>query len=72
MPWKACDIMALRQEFVSLAMREDANISQLCVRYGISRKTGYKWLARHGRRSAKSLEFGESELGEHGRGPPLD
>lgn len=47
MPWKACDIMSLRHEFVSLAMGEGVNISRLCVRYGISRKTGYKWLARH-------------------------
>jgi transposase InsO family protein len=46
MPWKHVDIMTLRQEFVSLASQQDANISQLCQRFGISRKTGYKWLAR--------------------------
>ena len=46
MPWKECNRMSLREEFVSLAISEGANISALCVRYGISRKTGYKWLGR--------------------------
>jgi len=46
MPWKEVDIMSLRLEFVRLALHEDANMSQLCRRFGISRKTGYKWLHR--------------------------
>lgn len=46
MPWKAVDIMSLREEFASLACQEDANISLLCERFGISRKTGYKLLSR--------------------------
>jgi transposase InsO family protein len=29
-----------------LASQEGANVSELCRRFGISRKTGYKWLAR--------------------------
>lgn len=39
--------MSLRHEFVLLARQEDANISALCRQFGISRKTGYKWLARY-------------------------
>lgn len=35
-----------RQEFVGLARQADANVSELCRRFGISRKTGYKWLSR--------------------------
>lgn len=35
-----------REEFVRFARQPDANISELCRRYGISRKTGYKWLGR--------------------------
>ncbi len=31
---------------MGLAKAPDANISQLCRRYAISRKTGYKWLGR--------------------------
>lgn len=38
--------MSLRREFLSLARRPGSNVSALCRRYGISRKTGYKWLGR--------------------------
>jgi transposase InsO family protein len=33
-------------EFVTLARHGDANRAALCRRFGVSRKTGYKWLAR--------------------------
>lgn len=46
MPWQERSVMSERQEFVVLAQQEGANISALCGRYGISRKTGYKWLGR--------------------------
>lgn len=46
MPWKATCAMSLRREFVALATLEGANVSELCRRFGISRKTGYKWLGR--------------------------
>ena len=35
-----------REEFVRLARQPDANVSELCRRFEISRKTGYKWLQR--------------------------
>ncbi|WP_367871345.1 IS481 family transposase [Luteolibacter sp. Populi] len=47
MPWQTCDLMDKRREFVELASREGANKAELCKRFKISRKTGYKWLARH-------------------------
>jgi transposase InsO family protein len=34
-------------EFVKQTLEKDRNISQLCRKYGISRKTGYKWLRRY-------------------------
>jgi transposase InsO family protein len=46
MPWNEVSTVSLRSEFVRLAQHDDANISQLCERFRISRKTGYKWLAR--------------------------
>lgn len=46
MPWKEQQLMSVRLEFVSHAMLEGANISQLCQEYGISRKTAYKWIKR--------------------------
>lgn len=47
MPWKEVSAMSLRKEFVMLAARQEVNVSELCRRFGISRKTGYKWLIRH-------------------------
>ena len=38
--------MSLRAELLSLASPEGANFSELCRRFGISRKTGYKWRRR--------------------------
>lgn len=57
MPWKEATAMSLRIEFVELARQEGANVSQLCRAFGISRKTGYKWLGRYvtGRDAAASL-----------------
>ena len=48
MPWQEVNVMTLRREFVELAAQEGANVSELCRRYEISRKTGYKWLGRGG------------------------
>lgn len=38
--------MSLRREFCELASQDDANVSALCKRFRISRKTGYKMLER--------------------------
>jgi transposase InsO family protein len=55
MPWKDCCTMSLREEFVTLAQHEQANISSLCRRFNISRKTGYKWIARFARGGGEAL-----------------
>ena len=62
MPWKETTTMSLRTEFIHLAGLEGANISELCCRFGISRKTGYKWLKRY-------REGGESGLADRSRRP---
>jgi transposase InsO family protein len=46
MPWGSMSTMALREEFVRLAAFEGSNVRELCRRFGISPKTGYKWLSR--------------------------
>jgi transposase InsO family protein len=46
MPWKSESLMVLRHEFIVFASQPEANVSALCRRFKISRKTGYKWLAR--------------------------
>ena len=42
MPWKVETVMSRRKELVSLALSVGANMSELCRRSQISRKTGYK------------------------------
>jgi len=46
MSWRGVTDVDLRKEFIKLTMQENANISDLCRSYGISRKTGYKWFKR--------------------------
>ena len=47
MPWMECSAMSQRLEFVRLASKDAANVAALCRGFGISRQTGYKWLARY-------------------------
>jgi transposase InsO family protein len=47
--------MSLRQEFLFLASQPGSNFSQLCQRFGVSRKTGYKWLQRYQQSGAAGL-----------------
>lgn len=46
MPWREVTRMSLREEFVKLASAQGVNRRELCRRFGISAKSGYKWLAR--------------------------
>lgn len=42
--------------FIADHLREPGNFSQLCERYGISRKTGYKWVERYHAEGVEGLE----------------
>ena len=46
MPWTESTRMSQRREFVALAAERSVSVAELCRRFGISRKTGYKWLTR--------------------------
>jgi transposase InsO family protein len=48
--------MLQRAAFIEEAKAEGANISAICRRYGISRKTGYTWLKRDQEGGAAGLE----------------
>jgi transposase len=56
MPWREASIMSQRLEFVTLAMAEGANVRRPCRRFGISPKTGYKWLQRFREGGVHALE----------------
>ena len=55
MPWKEVNTVDLRREFVRLVESRSLDMSELCRRYGISRKTGYKWLERYAQEGAQGL-----------------
>jgi putative transposase len=46
MPWKETCYMDERLKFVAECESSDESMTQICARYRVSRKTGYKWLAR--------------------------
>jgi transposase-like protein len=54
--------MSLKLEFVMLADQEETNMSALCLRFDVSRKTGSKWLNRY-------REEGREGLTERSRRP---
>lgn len=46
MPWKETCAMDERSKFIRLWLRKEESFSFVCSRFGISRKTGYKWVER--------------------------
>lgn len=58
MPWKETNMIKERTEFALKALQEGVNFSALCTEYGISRKTGYKWLQRYRQEGAQGLGDG--------------
>lgn len=62
MPWRETRPMDERVQFVADVRRAFESMTALCERYGISRKTGYKWYARY-------VAEGPVGLLEHSRRP---
>lgn len=56
MPWREVSAVSLRCEFVQFAVREGCCMRALCRRYGISPKTGYKWVHRYVQEGQTGLE----------------
>lgn len=46
MPWRGMSSMDLRRRFVDEYFSQASSMTELCAEYGVSRKTGYKWLWR--------------------------
>jgi len=47
MPFNSKTVMEQKEEFVKLAQGKAISFSELCKRFDISRKTGYKWVGRY-------------------------
>ena len=46
MPWRTPDLVTTRKEFIRHAISGRYAITELCIAFGISEKTGHKWLGR--------------------------
>ena len=55
MSWKEISSLARRLRFVKLALKAPRGMSHLCWVFRISRKTGYKWVARFEREGLRGL-----------------
>lgn len=55
MAWKEVLVMEERCSFVLMAEKHQQSFSSLCEEYGISRKTGYKWVERYRKYGLLSL-----------------
>jgi transposase InsO family protein len=55
--------MSERVKFIGAYLEHEANFSDLCLDFGISRKTGYKWVRRYEASGAAALE--ESSRAPH-------
>jgi len=62
MPWKDTEPMTEKERFVTLAQTGRFTITDLCRDFGISRKTGHKYLEHHGHE-------GRAVLAERSRRP---
>ena len=55
MAWRETCAMDERMRFVAAAVGGAVNMSELCLLFGISRKTGYKWVGRYEAEGASGL-----------------
>jgi putative transposase len=62
MPWRRTSPMDQKTQFIADYLRRTLSITELCALYGVSRKTGYKWIER-------SLTSGPPGLEDRSRKP---
>ena len=55
MGWKKTCAMDERMRFVMAVEERDEAFAAVCRRFGVSRKTGYKWLERYRDGGAENL-----------------
>lgn len=56
MPWTQCMPLDAREDFATDLRRDLWSLSELCRRYGVSRKTGHKWAARYAAEGLAGLQ----------------
>jgi transposase-like protein len=64
MPWREIRPMELRMRLVNALVAEEDSMTALCEEYGVSRKTGYKWLVAMWLRVRAACRSGGQDRGE--------
>ena len=68
MPWSETSPMDQKTQFIADVLRGGLALVELCDDYGISRKTGYKWIDRYlkegpdGLRDRRAVQDGRRSL----------
>jgi putative transposase len=70
MPWRESCAMDEKLRFIIDHGTHELTMTELCARYAISRKTGYKWLDRYERDGVTGLQERCRAPGTHGRATP--
>ena len=47
LPWNEESVMSQRQRLIEQLLLPNANVSEVCKVFNISRKTAYKWITRY-------------------------
>ena len=72
MVWRETGIVDERISFVAACLEDDETMSAVCAAYGISRRTGYKWLMRYREQGPSGLlDLPRAPL-HHGRATSLE
>ena len=71
MPWKATCHMDERVQFIARVLAGEDEMTALCREYGVSRKTGYKWLGRYITEGAAGLAERSHAPLQHGQAHDL-
>jgi len=70
MSWQESSAMDERIRFITACLKQEEAMSHLCEAYGISRKTGYKWLSRYRAEGPSGLLDRPRAPLRHGRATP--
>ncbi len=62
MAWKETCVLEQRIEFIKEYLKSEGNFKELCVKYGVSEKTGHKWKNRF-------LQYGFTGLSDQSKAP---
>ena len=74
MPWRGVTVSEQRQRFLEDHKLNHYSVTDLAERFGISRKTAYKWInrfAEYGQKGFRDRRYSPKGSSSTRRGPPV-